>query len=324
MMEKEQRQPDLWSFTAQDNVTATNNRSHEYEIGKPKLLDPDGPAPPTASQIAKLRLILSTYQDGTGQLSAPDKRTLPGWRDFERAVAAAFEGRAQESKHIFDVIVFPKDSSNAYGISCKMRGELNKSVDRVDRKGRPLKGRISMELSNSAKYFWNQLKARGIDEANYREKPKETGIALVELVRSWHDAVSIEHGGIIDLRKSFYFALSWDRKGSYQLHQFVLDLPDPETLHWHFPTRIGKKGEEEPAVRLAGDDEFGTLFEWYGDTGGQLKYYPLTRDAIWASDVFKLEPLPTSGELEYGIIAKARVYFPRQWEIASNEEEKAV
>jgi hypothetical protein len=185
MMEKEQRQPDLWSFTAQDNVTATNNRSHEYEIGKPKLLDPDGPAPPTASQIAKLRLILSTYQDGTGQLSAPDNRTLPGWRDFERAVAAAFEGRAQESKHIFDVIVFPKDSSNAYGISCKMRGELNKSVDRVDRKGRPLKGRISMELSNSAKYFWNQLKARGIDEANYREKPKETGIALVELVRSW-------------------------------------------------------------------------------------------------------------------------------------------
>ncbi len=272
---------------------------------------------PTASQVAKLRLILSSYQDGTGQLSASDGTTLPGWRDFERAVAAAFDGQAQESKHVFDVIVKSTENNGAYGISCKMRGELAKSVDRIDKRGRSLKGRISMELSNSAKYFWSQLKARGIDEFNYRNRPEETGIALVELVKSWHDVVSIENGGKINLHRSFYLILSWDTKGSYQLHQFVLDLPYPRTLHWYFPMKVGKNKEDQPAVRLSGDDEFGTVFEWYGDSGGQLKYYPLAQSAIWMSDVFQLEPLPTLDELEYGIIAKTRTYFPDQWETAS-------
>jgi hypothetical protein len=280
------------------------------------LVISDGPAFPTEAQIAKLRLILSTYQDGTGQLPAPNNMTLPGCRDFERAVAAAFDGQSQESKHIFDVLTISKDAVYTYGISCKMRGELTKSVDRVDRKGRSLKGRISMELSNSAKYFWNQLKARGINEANYRDKPQETGIALIDLVRSWHN----EKSSIINLHKSFYFVLSWDRKGSYQLHQFAFILPDPRSLHWHFPTKIGKNKAEEPAVRLAGDDDFGTIFEWYGDTGGQLKYYPLTQDAIWISDIFHLEPLPVSDELAYGIIAKARTYFPDQWKTAASGE----
>ena len=61
--------------------------------------------PPTPGQIEKLRLILSTYQDGTGQLIYEPHTSLPGWRDFERSVALAFEGIAQESKAIFDVLV---------------------------------------------------------------------------------------------------------------------------------------------------------------------------------------------------------------------------
>jgi hypothetical protein len=44
---------------------------------------------PTAGKIEKLRLILSTFQDGTGQLVFETGRSLPGWRDFERAAALA-------------------------------------------------------------------------------------------------------------------------------------------------------------------------------------------------------------------------------------------
>lgn len=60
---------------------------------------------PTSGQVEKLRLILSTYQDGTGQLVYEPNTSLPGWRDFERSVALAFDGVAQESKAIFDVLV---------------------------------------------------------------------------------------------------------------------------------------------------------------------------------------------------------------------------
>ena len=222
-MEDEQVQQELWKEATQNSIPTAQHKTEERNLAPSQ-----GPAYPNTSQVEKLRLILSTYQDGTGQLSAPDGMTSPGWRDFERAAAATFDGQAQESKHVFDVIVSSKTENYVYGISCKMRGELTKSVDRVNRKGQQLKGRISMELSNSAKYFWTYLKARGIDESNYRKKPEETGIALVELVKSWHDVVSLERGGKIDISKSFYLVLSWDRKGSYQLHQFALDLPDPK------------------------------------------------------------------------------------------------
>ena len=110
--------------------------------------------PPMPQEVEKLRLILSTYQDGTGM--SQDKknkgRTLPGWRDFERAVALAFGGIAPENKAVFDVLLSgPERPGVTYGLSCKMRGEL----DRLDRDGR-----VTIELSNSAKKFWAYLKTK--------------------------------------------------------------------------------------------------------------------------------------------------------------------
>jgi hypothetical protein len=272
------------------------------------------PPTPTDWQVEKLRLILSTYQDGSGMLASskkmvlPTGMTLPGWRDFERAVAAAFGGIAQESKNIFDVVIKETEYPHStYGISCKMRGEL----DRIINSKRD--GRVTMELSNSAKKFWTRLETEGIyQESNYREKPTEAGVALVKVVRSWHEIESRAKDGKIDLNKSSYLALSWNKKGEYQLHQFSLDLPDPSTLHWYFPTKKTKKGEQ-PADRLCGNDETGTVFEWYGTSGGQLKYYPLAKTALWASDTFRLEPLPSLEDMEYGILAKAKIYFPMKW-----------
>ena len=93
-------------------------------------------------------------------LQAESGMTLPGWRDFERAVALAFGGVAQESKAIFDVLIPSGEGPNiTYGLSCKMRRELNK-IERT--------GRVSIELSNSAKKFWDYLGVKGIDQANYR------------------------------------------------------------------------------------------------------------------------------------------------------------
>ncbi len=105
--------------------------------------------------------------------------TIPGWRDFERAVASCIWGKAKESKYIFDVIISRSDQSDShYGISCKMRGELNKIIERD--------GKITVELSNSAKKFWDYLEKKGLSKANYRDKPTEAGVGLIELVKSWH------------------------------------------------------------------------------------------------------------------------------------------
>jgi len=101
--------------------------------------------PPTPQEIERIRLILSTYQDGTGMLAADNGRTRPGWRDFERSVALALGGTPSESKAVFDVVLSrPTVATPLFGLSCRMRRELN----RVGRDGR-----VTLEVSNSAGEF---------------------------------------------------------------------------------------------------------------------------------------------------------------------------
>ena len=277
--------------------------------GQVEMSVPFADRPPDIHEVERFRLIFSTYQDGTGMLASDDGRTLPGWRDFERSIALAFDGIASESKDIFDVRLADSDRDGVYyGISCKMRGELL----RVDRHGR-----VTIELSNSARRFWDHLVTKGIDQTNYKQHATDVGYALVELVSKWHHDSSVEESGNVDLLKSCYLALSWSKDGWYQLHQFPLTLPDPSQLGWEFP--MYKRNEElYVGNHLNGNDALGRVFEWYGESGGQLKYYPLVADSTWESDRFRLEPLPA--DLEHGVLRKVENYFPRQWAAALQAE----
>ncbi|MCC8991901.1 MAG: helix-turn-helix domain-containing protein, partial [Streptococcus sp.] len=135
----------------------------------------------TTGEVERIRLILSTYQDGTGMLAHKEGLTLPGWRDFERAVALALGGEAQESKYIFDVLLPSAKENIKCGVSCKMRRELN----RLDRDGR-----VTIEISNSAGKFWDYLNDQGINQSNYKQRPAEVGNALLNLVEQWYQSVS--------------------------------------------------------------------------------------------------------------------------------------
>jgi hypothetical protein len=248
--------------------------------------------------MERLRLLLSTYQDGSGMLRVGSGRTLPGWRDFERSVAAAFGGETQESKFIFDVLIPRGSKGRAYGISCKMRRELR----RLEKDGR-----VTIELSNSAKRFHDRLRARRIERTAYRTRAKEVGTALVGLVEEWKRSASAERN--IYLRKSCYLTLMYNKIGDYQLHWFRISLPRPASLDWYYP----RAGRGKLAGHLNGDDRCGgRVFEWYGDSGGQLKYYPLAATARWGSSRFKLEPIP-AGRPQLSLLSKAKAYFPRLW-----------
>lgn len=254
---------------------------------------------PTMNELQKFRLLLSTYQDGTGQLALKNNMSLPGWRDFERSVALAFGGEAQESKAIFDVLLSDSTGNKVYyGISCKMRETL-RYVEKV--------GRVTIEVSNASGKFWNALKTNGFNEENYKHHPQKVGEVLITLVESWHRHESIDFGGNIDLTGSFYLVLQWDkRSGYYRLYQFPLVLPNPEALSW-----------EVDSKRLVGRDDQGVIIEWYGHSGGQLKYYPFASNANWSSSPFQLELLPTG--IEHGILRKAADYFPELWRKADEE-----
>lgn len=247
---------------------------------------------PAFEELERFRLILSTYQDGTGMLKDGD-RTLPGWRDFERSVAIAFGGKALESKWIYDVLLPAQSlSGGQYGISCKMRGML-RTVEKQKR--------VTIEVSNATGEFWDAIKAVGLTQENYHTDPQLAGKMVIQVVEQWHQKVSRANGGMIDTDKSFYLVLQWERESRrYQLFQFPVDLPDPHELSWQVDGR-----------RLIGRDPQGVLFVWYGLSGGQLKYYPLTSNALWQSPIFGLEPLPN--DLGDAVKQKAATYFPLLW-----------
>lgn len=259
---------------------------------------------PTQQEFERFRLILSTYQDGSGQQAVKGGRTLPGWRDFERTVATAFGGNAQESKFIFDVLLPDMQQDGiSFGISCKMRRTLN-DTKRI--------GRVTLELSNSSGKFWGRLGKVGINQQNYKGQPLKVAQELINQENDWHSEVDLKNGGQVDVAKSFYLALSWNHQGEYQLYKFALALPDPSSLRWGFPP-IMKGGQEQSGRRLRGLGESGTVIEWYGESGGQLKYYPLVEDSLWRSGIFHLEPLPPDWNEKHGILAKAMDYFPKLW-----------
>lgn len=208
-------------------------------------------------------------------------------------------GEAQESKAIFDVLLTDHAADIKVGISCKMRDTL-RETNRT--------GQATIEVSNSAGYFWARLKQLGLDEQNYHTAPAKAGQAIIYLVDEWRESAGQDHGGVIDLSRSCYLALQWDhRAGDYQLFQFALSLPNADSLKWEV---VGR--------RLVGWSDATKVLEWYGSSGGQLKYYPRTSSARWCSAVFRLEPLPKA-DFGYGLVRKTAELFPQLWERACHE-----
>lgn len=254
-------------------------------------------SPPTPQQVEKIRLLMSTYQDGTGQYAVKGGGTLPNWRDFERAVSAAMNGVGTENKSLFDVVVRPA-KGNAYGISCKMREELTKVYRQ---------NILHVEITNSARLLSDALKAVNIVTADdLIARPSDAGHTLLTLIESWGETASkIEN---ISLAESYYLILFWKpATQDFQLFQLPLTLPDASELKWY--TRNSGV--------LVGEQNGRKLIEWYSKSGGQLKYFPFAEAALWKSELFRLEPLPFS-EFGYGITRKAETFFPQQW-VKANE-----
>src|SRR5205085_5910380 len=157
----------------------------------------------------------------------------------------------QESKAVFDVLLADPDRPGVrYGVSCKMRATLNRITDND--------GRVTIEVSNSSRYFWAHLGTHGIRPDNYRECPSEVGAALVELVATWHEVAALKPGAAVDVTRSCYLVLSYNAAGTYQLHQFPLRLPNPATLRWECPPRRTRSGPA-PGQRIVGHDPAGVL-----------------------------------------------------------------
>lgn len=252
-----------------------------------------------AAEFERLRLILSTFRDGGGQvILKATNESMPGFRDFERSVAAVTGGYTREDKGVFDVLVDTADSPLPYGISCKMT------------QMRPAEHESSfMELTNSAAKFAAEFRRLNV---SWVHDPAMAGNAMVDLVSSWHDDLADE----VDVPSSAYLVLVHDKPWrNFQLHAFPLTLrhADPRTdVRWS--VRNHRQTGSPSALQGTIDDSgrAHTLWELYPNSGGQCKYYPLLSWATWVSPVFELELPPAES-----LFDRAGEYFSTAWSAVS-------
>ncbi len=232
-----------------------------------------------------LRLALSSFRDGSGQVVLKKTgESMPGFRDYERSLAAVLGGFTTENKGIFDVEIPTRGMP--FGISCKMAAMP------------PAKGMCSfMELSNSAALFRDHLLSLQI---NWLSEPMLAGPAIIELVSGWHAAVTT-----LDVPSSRYSVLSHDSTWrTFQLLCFTLNLKlaNPKgDIEW-IPEGKALNGY------IDDDGRRHRLWQCYFNSGGQLKYFPLLRWADWVTPMFTLEQPPVTSPLE-----KAQRYFAHLW-----------
>ncbi len=263
---------------------------------------------PTPQETALFQLAMSSFCDGSGQEREKDGTTRPGWRDLERVVAEVLNGTNPENKEIFDV-VFPSadDSSVDYGVSIKSKQlSLVNAMDRLNDTGR-----VHMELSNSPAKFWAALRAKGIEESDFRNQLRadEVGEIVLSVVKGWHEDAKVKYdhehlGRTLDLAKSIFLTISYGKfdgvsRRAYQMHSFDLDFP--QGISWEYISDKCLRGYDP----LYPNE---TLVDWYGLSGGQLKYYPRA-----SSSKSKTEQFQLLAPKKVSISEKASVYWPREW-----------
>ena len=263
---------------------------------------------PSVCEIERLRLLMSVFRDGSGQERERDNTSRPGWRDLERVFADFLAGHANENKEIFDVIVSSTDQRNkAYGISLKSK-ELSRASALEDLENN---GRVYMELCNSPAKLWGPLKELQLTEEIFREKrqdvAKTVGDCIIATIKNWHRDTKRKYevnnpGENLDLEKSKYITVSSNIKNSvrsYQVHSFSLSLPTD--LVWKFSSEKCLRGYDSSSPEEI-------VFDWYGLSGGQLKYYPKASEAIYKSPIFHLEQPPI-----HTLSDRAKECWPDKW-----------
>lgn len=242
---------------------------------------------PTASELTELQKFLASFREGSGNLREPDGTTRADYRQIERCFAELLDGKSTENKSFYDFVTLANEGG---GIAA--RGASIKSKELENLNSYPsLRDslRSYLELSNSAAKDWALCHSRGLDEAMFRSslRADEFGAAILDRQRIERETSQVTCiASIQGSNKTFvesdsvFISLLYspmvNGERSYLISSFHAVLPSPES--WQFKGR-----------RLVGLDADGNpLYEWYGLSGGQLKYYPKISSRLHGTELFDL------------------------------------
>lgn len=262
----------------------------------------------TDDEVLLFKLMLATFRDGSGNQKDNDNRTRADWRQIERCVAELLNGDGGEDKGIFDVILLDQqDVALAYGFSIKSKQLCPRDFLKLQ-----TDGRVYMEIANSPAKFWNAIgNEHELTENDFRNmsSPNLIGGTVLNTVMEWHregkrqfdvSPSNLQQGKSLDLGNSCYLCITSSNSCAerlYQVHSFPLEYPG--NIQWRYKSAACLSGYDP-------DSPNDVLVDWYGVSGGQLKYYPSVSKARYSTNVFSIPTPPRVMTIR----EKANMYFP--------------
>ncbi|MGE0809216.1 MAG: hypothetical protein AB7N69_01220 [Immundisolibacter sp.] len=250
-------------------------------------------ANPTTDQMRALVKYLSTYRDGSGNISEndPDKSTRADSRQIERCFAELFSVKPPESKSYYDFAVEINKGGgvviSAASVKSKEAGNLRDFRDPKKRKTL----RAYLEIANANAKDWKLCHDMGLTENDFRAHKHASKFGEAILQRQTEERAAAvakfekhrKHSAlrVVDDKASVFLSVMYspmdkNYQRDYLVSSFPIILPTP--ARWEFRSKA-----------LVGLDKgHGVIYEWYALSGSQFKYYPLINDRTYGSDLFQL------------------------------------
>lgn len=242
---------------------------------------------PNPAELTLLKKYLASYRDGSGNLREPDGSSRAEFRQIERCFAELLHGTTTENKAFYDFVVQSNENGGIAVRGASIKSKEHENLNSYDAQNATI--RSYLELSNSSAKDWTMCRDRGLSDQIFREgnQAEEFGQAILDRQKIERQTSQVTYlNSIPGANKSFverdcvYISLLYSPmvrgERSYLVSSFHAVLPEPAS--WSFKGR-----------RLVGKAADGSvLYEWYGLSGGQLKYYPKIADRLHGTELFTL------------------------------------
>lgn len=241
--------------------------------------------PPTDAELTLLKKFLASYRDGSGNLRESDGSSRAEFRQIERCFAELLHGTTTENKAFYDFVVQSNENGGVAVRGASIKSKEHEHLHSYSTQTATM--RSYLELSNSAAKDWTMCRERGLSEQIFRDggSANEFGRAILDRQRIERETSQLTYlNSLPGSNKSFvetdcvYISVLYSPmvrgERSYLVSSFHAVLPEPAV--WSFKGR-----------RLVGKDASDlVIYEWYGLSGGQFKYYPKLSDRLHGTGLF--------------------------------------
>lgn len=253
--------------------------------------------PPNDAELLMLSRYLATFRDGSGAEREKDGSTRAGSRQIERCFAELLHGTTTEDKSFYDFVIESNESGGIAVRGASVKSKAKELTAKSLEMGKAV--RAHLEISNSTSKDWALCEKNGLFHRDFGNNEHAGTFGRLMLERQVADReqaeayVAAQGKGVkrtFITKESIFISVMYTKPKArtgerhWMVSVFPIKLPQP--AQWGF--RAPKSADRGSRALVGYDVDGGTLYEWYGLSGGQFKYFPKLTSRLWGTGLFTL------------------------------------